>query len=256
MGSKQLGTGCLTMIEQRISVVAPCLNEEDNVRVLYSRLASACLAHGIDFELVLVDDGSTDQTWPRCLELRNSHPDNVVCVQHEVNKGIPGAWETGVANARGEYICLIDSDLQNPPECVVDLYKAMIASQSDIARGVRVPTNKEQPLRVLMSKSLNLVLNLSFRMKSSDNKSGFVLGPSVKMARIIDHSGQYKHFQTFIGVSAHCQGFSVVEVPTPFDRRHSGTSFLAGKSITTVLGVLSDIKEARREFIINRKVSI
>ena len=238
------------MICGRISVVAPCLNEEDNVELLFNRLARACILKEIDFELVLVDDGSTDGTWKKFLELKSLFPNSVVIVQHETNSGIPKAWKTGVDNAGGEYICLIDSDLQNPPECVVELFEAILKSGFDFVRGVRIPTNKEQPLRMIMSKSLNFILNVSFGMKSRDNKSGFVMGCREKMTKIIEHSGSYQHFQTFIGVAAHCRGYSVIEVPTPFERRHTGTSFLTGKSLSTVLGVLSDIRVARREFLL------
>ena len=232
----------------RISVVAPCLNEENNVEVLYDRLKRACAARGIDFELVLIDDGSTDNTWRKCLELKDRFPLNVVTAQHDTNLGIPQAWRTGLDNAQGEYVCLIDSDLQNPPESVVNLHEVLLKTKCDFVRGVRIPSHNDHPLRRIMSKLLNHLLNVSFGMKSKDNKSGFIIGSKQEMIRIIDHSGKYRYFQTFIGVSAHYWGYSVIELPTPFHRRHSGTSFLNGKSIAVIFDVLSDIKVAREEF--------
>lgn len=236
------------MISGRISVIAPCLNEENNVDVLYDRLWRACTSRGIDFELVLIDDGSTDNTWKKCLELKDRSPLNIVTAQHDTNLGIPKAWRTGLDHAQGDYVCLIDSDLQNPPEYVVDLYEVLLKTNSNFVRGVRIPSHNDHPLRRLMSRLLNHLLNASFGMKSKDNKSGFIIGSKREMARIINHSGKYRHFQTFIGVSAHYRGYTVTELPTPFHRRHSGTSFLDGRSIAVILDVLFDIKVARKEF--------
>lgn len=243
------------MISGRISVVAPCLNEEDNVEVLYVRLSRECYSRGIDFELVLVDDGSTDDTWKKCVELRDQFPLRVVIAQHEMNLGIPKAWQTGLEKAQGDLVCLIDSDLQNPPECVAKLHDTYVANDYDFVRGVRIPNKENYPLRRVASKVLNSILNRSFGMDSLDNKSGFLLGSREKMSRIIQHSGKYRHFQTFIGVSARCRGYSVMEVPTPFELRQSGVSFLDGNVFRTVLNVLADLREARKEFRFERHIS-
>ena len=69
-----------------LSVVAPCYNEEDNVEELVARVFAMFRAHEIDGELVLVDDGSTDDTWPALRAASQEH-DNVVVVSHEKNAG-------------------------------------------------------------------------------------------------------------------------------------------------------------------------
>ena len=86
--------------------------------------------------------------------------------------------------ARGEYVCLIDADLQNPPEQVITLYRRLKESRADIAQGVRSQIEREKDSRLLFSKGLNFLLNSAFGDSAADSKSGFVLGPRLVMADV------------------------------------------------------------------------
>lgn len=231
-----------------ISLIAPCLNEEGNIRELVERFFVSAERRGLDVEVVLVDDGSTDSTWAVMSSLVSEMGSSVVLVQHATNRGIPQGWLSGVQHASGQTLCLIDADLQNPPEVVFDLYDRYSAGDCDVVRGVRVPVSKSSRSRVVMSKTLNHLLNIVFAMKSRDNKSGFVLASKQVLSDIVHHRGHYRHFQTFIGVSAHSKGLRVVEVDTPFEDRRSGFSFLTGRSWSVIADVLRDLSEARKEF--------
>jgi|694.fasta_scaffold22446_4 phenylacetate-CoA ligase len=236
------------MSEIQISVVAPCFNEEHNVAILASRLVSAATTHAISIEVIFIDDGSLDETWKELLLVQQRFPKQVVLVKHVRNQGIATSWRSGIASARGQVICFIDSDLQNRPESVVDLYRIYTLSNVDLVRGVRVPVGKQNFLRKLMSRVLNVILNLAFSMNSRDNKSGFVLGSRICIERITQFSGDYRHYQTFLGVAAHSKNFQVIEIDTPFDERVFGKSFLLGNTFRTVFMTLRDISVARQEF--------
>lgn len=236
------------MTAERLSLVAPCLNEEENVGHLASRFLAAAESRGAEVEIVFVDDGSTDLTWERLEALAEAKGDRIQLVQHASNQGIPRAWLSGVEAATGRLVCLIDSDLQNPPESVFALLDVLVESGADLVRGVRRPVTAQPRSRVIMSRVLNSLLNLVFGMTSRDNKSGFVLARREDMLRIVRHRGHYVHYQTFIGVAAHSFGLRVIEVDTPFEDRRSGLSFLSGKSVKVVRQVIGDIPEARREF--------
>ena len=231
-----------------ISLVAPCLNEEENVAVLTRRFFSESRMRGFQTEIVFVDDGSTDYTWEKLEELRREFGDAICLVKHATNLGIPQGWLSGVAAAKGEYVCLIDSDLQNPPESVFDLYESLKQHNTQLARGVRVPVASQSISRVLMSRSLNGLLNLVFGMRSKDNKSGFILGYRDLVSKLVHHQGHYEHFQTFIGVAAKSHKMSVIEIETPFEDRRAGISFLSGKSFRVIRQVLADVPEAKREY--------
>jgi glycosyltransferase involved in cell wall biosynthesis len=231
-----------------ISLVAPCLNEEKNVELLASRFLNASKTADVLTEIIFVDDGSTDLTWERIGQICLHYPGRIIPIKHSANRGIPQSWISGVDAANGELICLIDSDLQNPPEAVFEMFGALKIHDTDLVRGIRKPVAAQSRLRVIMSRVLNFALNFVFEMKSKDNKSGFILGKSDEIKRIVSHSGHYHHYQTFIGVAAHSRGVKSIEIETPFEDRRNGISFLSGRSLKTIKEALKDIPEAQAEF--------
>jgi phenylacetate-CoA ligase len=239
-----------------ISLVAPCLNEEENVIALSDRFFSEADRRQLQVEIVFVDDGSTDNTWQVLEELSVKHSNRIVLVRHSTNRGIPQGWISGVVASNGKFICLIDSDLQNRPESVFTMYEVFTQNDADLIRGIRKPVAAQAKSRVIMSRLLNMVLNIVFGMRSKDNKSGFVFGPRANISLMVHHRGHYSHYQTFIGVAAHSRKFNVIEVDTPFEDRRSGISFISGRSFKVILQVLADIPEARTEFgrRLNRKM--
>ena len=170
------------------------------------------------------------------------------CVRHVRNRGIPASWRSGVDAARGAYVCLIDGDLQNPPEEVVTLYLRLLESAADIAQGTRSSIGRLRDSRLLFSRVLNGLLNVAFGMRAKDSKSGFVLGPKSVIDDVITHHGRYRHFQTFISVAAHAKGYSILEVETLFESRFAGESFLGTGSVRVSLEALADFLPAIREF--------
>lgn len=231
-----------------ISLIAPCLNEQDNVVELAERFIDRAVLMNHQVEIVFVDDGSTDRTWETLAKLKQQYFDQIQLVRHLENRGIPTSWTSGVLHSNGKYICLIDSDLQNPPEAVFHLLEALEANSVQLARGIRRPVKEQPKSRILMSRTLNWILNSVFGMSSADNKSGFVIGPKEMIHKILCHKNDYRHYQTFIGVAAHSHGLRVIEVDTPFEDRRSGVSFLSGKSVAVVLDVFHDIFIAINEF--------
>ena len=231
-----------------LSVIAPCLNEEVNIPVLAERLFAATDESGIPTELVLVDDGSTDGSWQAIQRLRESRGDSVVGVRHQSNFGISESWRTGLDAARGTFACFIDADLQNPPEEVVTLYRRLLSSPFDIVQGFRSSIGRLRDSRLVFSKVLNLLLNATFGMRARDNKSGFVLGPRAVLMDVLDHRRRYRHFQTFVTVSAKAKGYSILELETLFESRNAGRSFIDSSVWRVVRQALRDFAPAFVEF--------
>ena len=100
-----------------ISVIVPIYNEALNVEELNKRLTSVLDATGQPYELILVDDGSQDDSWPRMMALGGSR----VCVKLSRNFGHQIAVSAGLDRARGKAIVIIDADLQDPPELIVPM---------------------------------------------------------------------------------------------------------------------------------------
>lgn len=207
-----------------LSVIAPCFNEELNVDPLCARMLAVFDEMPIPAELVLIDDGSKDQTWDRITAAARKHP-RVRGVRHDENKGIVGGWISGISSTEAPLVCLIDSDLQNRPEDIPRLYEAYVATHPDMVQAVRHP--KVNKNRIAFSKGLNALLNATFGMRLRDNKSGFIVTTRAHLADILRDADGYRYFQSFIGVAAGARGLRIVEVDTDFDARSAGESFLS-----------------------------
>lgn len=210
-----------------LSVIAPCYNESGNVELLAARTLATFDAMGVSGELVLVDDGSTDRTWQAIREAEARHPDRVRGVRHERNSGIEAGWRSGMRAARGPLVCLIDADLQNPPEDIARLHHAFVTTPgADLVQGVRRPARGVRRLHGF-SRALNALLNTTFGMHLQDSKSGFILCPRTVLGSLLTHRHAYRYFQSFIGCAAGVRGFNLVEIDTRFDPRNAGASFLS-----------------------------
>lgn len=119
-----------------LSAVVPCYNEEKVLAELHDRLTAACRAcMGDDYEIVLVSDGSRDQTWPMVKALAMADP-HVVGVNLSRNFGHQLALTAGLSVCRGARILIIDADLQDPPELLTDML-ALADQGADVVYGQR-----------------------------------------------------------------------------------------------------------------------
>ena len=120
-----------------LSIVVPCFNEEACLPELRQRLGAAALqAVGDDYELVLVNDGSRDGSWPIMQRMASEDP-HVVAINLSRNHGHQLALTAGLDLCQGEIILIIDADLQDPPELLPAMLACMRDQQADVVYGVR-----------------------------------------------------------------------------------------------------------------------
>jgi phenylacetate-CoA ligase len=208
-----------------LSVVVPCFNEEENLPLLVERLETTLTEHGIEGEIILVDDASRDGT-RESIRREAARRANVVGCYHDVNQGIVGGWRTGLSVARGEYVVTIDADLQYQPEDVARLYAEARASGADLVQGWRRFSKENHFVRYALSVGLSGMLNVLFLMRLKDIKSGFILYRKEAFADILEYRGQYRMFQHFVTIAAHAKGYRIRQIPVTFERRHAGESFI------------------------------
>ncbi|MCW5893236.1 MAG: glycosyltransferase [bacterium] len=230
-----------------VSVVAPCLNEAGNLPELVERLDRALRKKDVRGEIVLVDDGSTDDTPAVTARLQAAYP-SLVVVRHPVNRGIEEGWRSGLRASHGTYVCFIDADLQNLPEDVPRLLRELRQSGADLVQGWRSTIGRERDHRYWFSIGLNAILNGLFGMRARDNKSGFVLARREVLEDVLTHRYRYRYYQTFIRVAAQSRGYTVREIETLFDKRLLGTSFLGALPLRAILWSLVDVAKAWVEF--------
>jgi undecaprenyl-phosphate 4-deoxy-4-formamido-L-arabinose transferase len=120
------------------SVVIPVFNEQANLPELLTRCLAACRAVGKPFEIILVDDGSRDESGALIAEAADRNPGEVVAVLLNRNYGQHAAVMAGLAQTRGDVVVTLDADLQNPPEEIGRLVAAMDEGH-DVVGTIRVP---------------------------------------------------------------------------------------------------------------------
>ncbi len=230
-----------------LSVVVPCYNEAKNLPELVIRLLNVFSKKNLAGEVVLVNDGSRDNTG-EVINGLSAEYSNVTGTNHDTNSGIVAAWRTGLALARGKYVVFIDADLQNLPEDIWRLYREITISKSDMVQGYRSTVGREKGSRFYLSIGLNAILNNLFGMHQRDNKSGFVIALKETLEDILRYRYHYYYFQTFIAVSAHAKGYSIREIETLFEGRLLGQSFMTVFPVKVIFLALIDIFKAFIEF--------
>jgi undecaprenyl-phosphate 4-deoxy-4-formamido-L-arabinose transferase len=120
------------------SIVVPIFNEEANIDTLVRRCADSCMPLEMPFELILVDDGSSDASQTHIRQAAEAHPGSVVGILLNRNYGQHAAVMAGFEEAKGDVVVVIDADLQNPPEEIPKLLEK-IDEGLDVVGTVRVP---------------------------------------------------------------------------------------------------------------------
>jgi len=123
-----------------LSIVIPVLNEVETVPLMITRLRDTL--GGLKWEVIFVDDGSTDQTWS-ILERAAFADPRVKLLRFSRNFGHQAAVSAGLANADGDAVVVIDADLQDPPEIVVQMIQKWLDG-ADVVYGIR--TNRKERL--------------------------------------------------------------------------------------------------------------
>ena len=206
-----------------LSVVSPAHNEEDNVGPLVEEIRKAVEPLGIPFEVVIVDDGSTDSTrsrlvdlmltrpWLRCIAMTRTPPGK--------GAGQSAAFFAGFAEARGQLIATLDADLQNDPTDIAAMVRLMRETGADMVQGDRSHARRDNFVRKVGS-----VVGRKFRL--------WLLGDSIRdtgcslrvMKReiAVQLPLQFRGMHRFIPVTARHLGFSVVEMRVNHRPRTAG----------------------------------
>lgn len=229
-----------------LSIIVPCYNEEGNLRALVERLAAVLQLFRLEAQIVLVDDASRDGTRALIEELMSTHS-CVSGVFHEENRGIAGAWRSGLAAARGPLIVIMDADLQYAPEDVPRLYQIMKRESPDVVQGWRIAHNFRSTYRYVLSLGFSFMLNRLLGTRLQDIKSGFLCTRREVFAQMLETRYRYRYLQHFIIVNAASKGFTIRQEPVLFWNREAGKSFIQSP-LRFALRSLPDLWLAVREF--------
>ena len=207
------------MTTPELSVVIPCHNEAENLRPLLAAIHAALDANGFDYEVVITDDCSSDNSWRVLQELSGSDP-RLRAQRFKFNCGESAASWAGMQIARGRNIATLDADLQNDPKDLPAMIKAL--GRADCVCGTRVETRGEGDswLRIASSRIANWVRNKLSGENISDAGCTYRVFKRECISRIKFFNGAHRFLPTLIKL----EGFSVTEVPVSNNPRRAGQS--------------------------------
>ncbi|MGH2558454.1 MAG: glycosyltransferase family 2 protein [Thermomicrobiales bacterium] len=200
-----------------ISVVIPVYNEEGNLGELHRRLATVLEQVGHPFEIVFVDDGSTDATWRTIADLR-AVDERIVGLRHRRNFGKAQALSNGFAVAQGDAVITMDGDLQDDPDELPN-FLAKLDEGYDLVSGWKQrrqdPLGKTAPSRVF---------NWTVRNVSGVQLHDFNCGFKAYRQDVVRSIRLYGELHRFTPVLADAEGFRVAELPVKHHARKWGKS--------------------------------
>lgn len=214
---------------RELSVVITVMNEEENIQPLLETVRSALVS--IDYEVVLVDDGSTDKTKQKILEYAD---DRTRLVELRKNYGQSTAMTAGIDHSTGRYVALLDGDLQNDPTDIPGMLELLKKEDWDIVAGNRKNRKDGMFLRKIPSRIANAMIRRMTGVYIKD------YGCTLKVFRreIAEELGLYGELHRFIPVLAKLQGARITQVDVKHHPRVHGKSKYG---INRTFKVMSDL---------------
>lgn len=160
---------------KKISVIVPCYNEEQTIHYFYEEMERvAAQMTENTFEYLFVDDGSKDDTM-RCIRELREKDDKVKYVSFSRNFGKEAAMYAGLAHATGDYVAIMDADLQDPPALLPEMYRALKEEGYDSAATRRVTRKGEPPIRSFFARCFYRLMNRISDVELMDGARDFRL---------------------------------------------------------------------------------
>lgn len=202
-------------MSKKISVVLPALNERENLAMLIPEVLEVLAEFDSDYEVLVVDDGSTDGTRKF---VRAFGVPEVRCLRLRRNSGKSAALNVGLADADGDVVAIMDADGQDDPRELPGLLEAL-DGPFDLVTGRRA-TRNDRFVKRHTSKLYNAVTRVVTGVEGRDFNSGF----KVMTAEVARNLHLYGELHRYIPVLAAWQGFAVTEVDVNHRARFSGSS--------------------------------
>jgi glycosyltransferase involved in cell wall biosynthesis len=201
----------------KVSIIVPVYNEEENIGLLYEEVEKSVKTMGIPWELILVDDGSQDNSLEKIKCIVKEHPKHVNAVILRRNFGQTAAIAAGIDHSDGEIIILLDADLQNDP-ADIPIMVNKLAEGYDLVSGWRFHRQDKFLTRTLPSRIANSLISIVTGVKLHD------YGCTLKAYRreVLTGFRLYGEMHRFIPVYANSIGAKIVEVKVHHHARKYG----------------------------------
>lgn len=209
-----------------ISVIVPLFNEEESLPELYAWIDRVMKSKGFSYEVIFVNDGSTDRSWDVIREL-SEKSENVKGIKFRRNYGKSPALYCGFAAAQGDVVITMDADLQDSPDEIPELYRMIMEDGYDLVSGYKQNRKKGDPLSKTIPTKL---FNATARQVSGiHNLHDFNCGLKAYRKEVVKNIEVYGEMHRYIPYLAKNAGFSKIgEKPVHHQARKFGTSKFMG----------------------------
>ena len=220
-----------------LSIVIPVFNEVDNLQPLISEIEATMPAMRGPVEVIVVDDGSRDGSWPLIRSLTTTRP-WLKAIRFLTNRGQTAAMAAGIAAASGEIIAFLDADLQNDPHDIPKLLEPILNGNADVVCGWRANRRDSTLTRTLPSVLANFLIRKSLHFAVHD------VGCTLKAIRraYIQDVALFGEMHRFLPSYAKSQGARLEEVVVSHRARQAGKSKYGFERVWKVLIDLLTVK--------------
>ena len=205
----------------KLSLVIPFYNEENAAEEVVQDLVNEFRKNNLEFELILIDNGSIDRTPDILMKLSEENP-GIKLLTVPVNQGFGWGVINGLMAAKADYVGFMPGDGQLSAFDTVKVYEKLVSGNLDLCKGKRV-TREDGLARQIQSKVFNFVLPLFFRVHTKDINGCPKIMKYGSLLKLDLHCKDW-FLDTEIMVKAHNLKFNIGEVPVAFKYRHGGSS--------------------------------
>ena len=219
-----------------LSIVIPLLNEEDSLRELHNWIVSVMEKNAFSYEVIFIDDGSTDASW-KVINALAQQNQNVKAIRFQKNYGKSQALHAGFAKAEGEVVITMDADLQDNPEEIPELYTLIINEKYDLVSGW-----KKKRYDSVVSKNLpSKLFNWAARKTSGVQLNDFNCGLKAYKNEVIKNIEVSGEMHRYIPVLAKNAGFTKIgeKVVQHQARKYGETKFGMERFINGFLDLIT-----------------
>ena len=219
-----------------ISVVIPLLNEEDSLKELHDWIVSVMQSNSFSYEILFIDDGSTDNSWDVIQQLSNSNK-SVKGIKFLRNFGKSQALHAGFTKAEGDVIITMDADLQDNPEEIPELYNLIINDGYDLVSGWK----KKRYDSVIAKNIPSKLFNWAARKTSGVKLNDFNCGLKAYKKTVVKNIDVYGEMHRYIPVLAKNAGFTKIgeKVVQHQARKYGHTKFGMNRFINGFLDLVT-----------------
>ena len=205
-----------------ISVVIPLLNESQSLNELCNSICEVMSSYGFTYEIILIDDGSTDESW-EVIQTLSKNSSDIKGIKFKRNYGKSQALHAGFLNCNGDVVFTMDADLQDDPKEIPEMYDMIINDNYDLVSGWK----KKRFDSILFKNIPSKIFNFAARVTSGIKLNDFNCGLKAYKKDVVKNINVYGEMHRYIPVLAKNEGYHKIgeKIVNHRPRKHGNTKF-------------------------------